>query len=245
MIRFIIVCVTVVVFLIISIPAMFVEWIIGKFNPGLKDRSSLKIVNSVFSLLLWEAGAKVTVLGEENVPKDTAVLYVANHRSFFDILVTYVRVPRPTGYIAKKEIEKVPLLNVWMRYLHCLFMDRTDIKKGLQTILDGVEKLKKGISICIFPEGTRNKGEEGTVLAFKEGSFKMASKSGCPIVPIAICNTAQIWEAHFPRMKKTHVIIEYGKPVIIKELPKEQQKFVGAYCQKQIETMLNKNKELI
>lgn len=245
MIRFLAACITVTGFLILSIPVMVIEWIIGKFNPGLKDRSSLKIVNGVFSLILWEAGVKVTVLGEENVPKDTPVLYVANHRSFFDILVTYVRVPRPTGYIAKKEIEKVPLLNVWMRYLHCLFMDRTDIKKGLQTILDGVAELKQGVSICIFPEGTRNKGEEGTVLDFKEGSFKMASKAGCPIIPVAICNTAQVWEAHLPFIRKTHVVIEYGKPVIIKELPKEEQKFVGAYCQKQVEGMLKKNKELI
>ena len=142
-------------------------------------------------------------------------------------------------------MEKVPLLSTWMRYLHCLFMDRSDIKKGLQTILEGVEKLKNGISICIFPEGTRNIGEEGSLLSFKEGSFKMAAKSGCPILPIAINNTADIWEAHFPTIKKTHIVIEYGKPIIIKDLPKEQQKFIGAYCQEQIADMLKKNAELL
>jgi 1-acyl-sn-glycerol-3-phosphate acyltransferase len=245
MIRFLIVCLTVIGFLVLAIPVALVEWVIGKFNPDLKSRSSLKIVNGAFSLILWETGVKITVLGEENVPKDTPVLYVANHRSFFDILVTYVRVPRPTGYIAKKEMEKIPLLSTWMRYLHCLFTDRSDIKKGLQTILDGVEKLKNGVSICIFPEGTRNKGEEGTLLSFKEGSFKMATKAGCPIVPIAINNTADIWEAHFPTMKKTSIVIEYGKPVIAKELPKEQQKFIGAYCQEIIQNMLDKNAELL
>lgn len=245
MIRFLIVCLTVIGFLILAIPVMLAEWIIGKFSPDLKSRRSLKIVNAAFSLILWETGVKITVLGEENVPKDTPVLYVANHRSFFDILVTYVRVPRPTGYIAKKEMEKIPLLSTWMRYLHCLFMDRSDIKKGLQTILDGIEKLKNGISICIFPEGTRNKGEEGSLLPFKEGSFKMASKSGCPILPVAINNTADIWEAHFPSIKKTHIVIEYGEPIIIKDLPKEQQKFIGAYCQEQIAAMLKKNAELL
>ncbi len=245
MIRFLIVCLTVIGFLILAIPALLVEWIIGKFSPDLKSKRSLKIVNGAFSLILWETGAKITVLGEENVPKDTPVLYVANHRSFFDILVTYVRVPRPTGYIAKKEMEKVPLLSTWMRYLHCLFMDRSDIKKGLQTILDGVDKLKNGISICIFPEGTRNEGEEGSLLPFKEGSFKMASKSGCPIIPVALSNTASIWEAHFPTIKKANIVIEYGEPIIIKDLPKEQQKFIGAYCQGIIQEMLNKNSELI
>ena len=245
MIRTIFVYATVVGFLILSIPLLIVEWIIGKFNPELKSKSSLKIVNAAFKLILWEAGVTTTVLGEENVPKDKAVLYVANHRSYFDILVTYVRVPRPTGYVAKKEMEKIPLLSNWMRYLHCLFLNRKDVKEGLKTILTGVEQIKNGISVCIFPEGTRNSGDELTMLPFKEGSFKMASKSGCPIIPIAINNSAQIWEAHLPSMKKTHVVIEYGKPIIMKELPKEDQKAIGAYCQKQIEDMLKKNKELV
>lgn len=241
MIRFIAVCVTVIGFLILSIPILIVEWLIGKFNPEVKSKSSLKIVNAVFSFILWETGADITVIGEENVPKDTPVLYVANHRSYFDILATYVRVPRPTGYVAKKEMEKVPLLSNWMRYLHCLFLNRKDVKEGMKTILEGVEKLRNGISICIFPEGTRNPGEEGTLLPFKEGSLKMAAKAGCPVVPIAITNTAQIWEAHMPAIKKAHVIIQYGEPIVIKELPKEDQKAIGAYCQKKIEDMLQKN----
>ena len=86
---------------------MLVEWIIGKFNPGLKDRSSLAIVNWAFRWVIRLSGTKVIAIGEENIPTDTAVLYVGNHRSFFDVVLTYVRVPRPTGYIAKKEILKI------------------------------------------------------------------------------------------------------------------------------------------
>lgn len=71
-----------------------------------------------------------------------------------------------------------------MRYLHCLFLDRKDIKQGLKTILTAIEKIKSGISICIFPEGTRNKNkDELELLPFHEGSFKIASKSGCAIHP--------------------------------------------------------------
>mgnify|MGYP001108845276 CR=1 FL=1 len=68
---------------------MFVEWIIGKFNPGVKDRSSLAIVNWAFRVVLFLAGTKVTFIGLENVPTDTPVLYVGNHRSFFDVVITY------------------------------------------------------------------------------------------------------------------------------------------------------------
>ncbi len=244
MIRFVLVCLFVVLFLICSIPLMFVEWIIGKFSMDAKNRSSLAIVNWAFRCILFLTGVKITVIGEENVPQDTAVLYVANHRSFFDILLTYVRVPRPTGYVSKVELLKVPLLRQWMKNLHCLFLDRTDIKKGMQTILEGIEKLKSGISICIFPEGSRSK-EPDTFLPFHEGSFKLAQKSGCPIVPISLNNSSAIWEDHFPKIKKTHVIIEYCKPVYINELEKEDKKFVGAYVQKIISDTYFKNKELL
>ncbi len=244
MIRFILVCLFVVLFLILSIPLMFTEWIIGKFSPDVKSRRSLAIVNWAFRCILFITGVKITVIGEENVPKDTAVLYVANHRSFFDILLTYVRVPRPTGYVSKVELLKVPLLRRWMKNLHCLFLDRNDIKKGMQTILEGIEKVKSGISICIFPEGTRNKASD-SFLPFHEGSFKIAQKSGCPIIPVCLNNTSDIWEDHFPKIKKTHVIIEYCKPVYINDLDKENKKFVGAYVQKIISDTYFKNKELL
>ena len=83
MIRFILGVTWVVSFLVLSIPLMLAEWIIGNFNPALKDKSSLAIVKWAFRVLIWICGTNVIVLGEENIPTDTAVLYVANHRSFF------------------------------------------------------------------------------------------------------------------------------------------------------------------
>lgn len=244
MIRFLTVASFVILFLIFSIPLLIAEWIIGKFNKDLKNRSSLAIVNWAFRCCLFLAGSRVTVLGEENVPLDTPVLYVANHRSFFDILLTYVRVPRPTGYVAKKEMLKYPLLVNWMKNLHCLFLDRDNIKEGLKTILHGVEEVKSGISICIFPEGTRNKVAD-TFLPFHEGSFKIAKKANCPVVPIAINNSAAIFEDQFPKMKPAHVVIEYGKPIDVPTLSKEDKRRLGQLAQKQIETMYFKNKELV
>lgn len=246
MIRFIMVAVTVIGFLILSIPLLLIEWIIGKFSPKCKDISSLRIIQAVFRFILWESGVKLTVIGEENVPKDTPVLYIGNHRSYFDILLTYTRCPLRTGYVSKKEMERYPLLSNWMKYLHCLFLDRKDIKQGLKTILTAIDKVKSGISICIFPEGTRNTGADETeLLPFHEGSFKIASKSGCPIIPMAINNSVEIFEAHFPKIKPTHVVLEYGKPIYVKELPKEDQRHLGAYTQNLIQDMLKKNKPLV
>lgn len=244
MIRFIVLCIWVVGFLIFSLPLQFVEWIIGKFNPGLKDRSSLAIVNRAFRGCLRITGVKVTVLGEENVPKDIPVLYVANHRSYFDILLTYVRVPRPTGYVAKVEMLRYPSLRKWMQYLHCLFLDRKDIKAGMKTILEAIQKVKDGISICIFPEGTRNKVND-TFLEFHNGSFKIAEKSGCPIIPIAINNSADIFEDHAPKIRRTHVVLEYLPPIYMSELDKETKKKIGDYVSAQIQKAYFKNKELV
>ena len=246
MIRFILCVIYVVVFLILSIPLLIAEWIIGKFSPSVKDISSLRIIQTVFKGVLWISGVKVTVIGEENVPKDAPVLYIGNHRSFFDIPLTYPRCPICTGYVAKKELEKVPLLSSWMKYLHCLFLDRTDIKQGLKTILTAIEKVKSGISICIFPEGTRNKNEKETdLLPFHEGSFKIATRAKCPIIPMAISGSVDLWEAHFPKIKPCHVIIEYGKPIYVDQLDKETQKHIGAYTQNILLEMLKKNEHLL
>lgn len=242
MIRFILICVFVVSFLILSIPLLLAEWIIGKFNPDWKSRSSLAIVNWAFRIVIRLAGTRVIAIGEENIPKDTAVLYAGNHRSFFDIILTYVRVPRPTGYIAKKEMLRVPLLLHWMKNLHCLFLDRNNIKEGLKTIMTGVEKVKNGISICIFPEGTRNKVND-TFLPFHEGSFKIAQKGDVPVIPMTIVNSAAVFEDQFPKIKKATVIIEYGKPVYIKNLDKETQKAFGSYVKNIISETYVKNKE--
>lgn len=244
MIRLILIVLFVLLFLICSIPLLIIEYFIGKFNMDLKNRSSLAIVNWAFRGCLFIAGTKVTVIGEENVPKDQPVLYIGNHRSYFDILITYIRVPRPTGYIAKKEMLRYPLLRDWMRYLHCLFLDRKDIKQGLKTILEGIEKVKSGISICIFPEGTRNRVND-TFMPFREGSFKIAEKSGCPIIPMSINNSAAIFEDHIPRIKKAHVILEYGKPIYMSDMSREEKKGIGSQVQEIIKETYFKNKELL
>ncbi len=243
MIRFLIIALMLFLYLLLGIPVLLVEWIIGKFNQEAKDYSCLRMVQTAFKLMLKVAGVRLTVIGEENVPKDQAVLYIGNHRSYFDILLTYSRCPRLTGYVAKVEMLRYWFLRDWMKALYCLFLDRKNIKAGLKTILEGIEYIKRGISICIFPEGTRNHTDE--MLPFKEGSMKIAEKTGCPIIPMAITNSAEIFENHLPFIRPCHVILEYGTPILPNELTKEEKKFLGSYTQNQIQEMLNKNKSLI
>ena len=227
------------IFLVLSIPVFLIEWIIGKFSPKARDISSLRIVQAGFKIIIWMSGIKLTVKGEENVPKDTAVLYIGNHRSYFDIVLTYARCPGLTGYVAKKEMLKIPLLSRWMKFLHCQFLDRSDIREGLKTILAAAEEIKNGVSIMIFPEGTRSTNEsELDMLPFHEGSFKIATKTGCPIIPVAISGSSAAFEDHIPRVFPAHVTIEYGKPVYPKDLSREEQKFLGRRVQGTIAEML-------
>ena len=242
MIRLIFVALFLVIFLILSIPVFLIEWLIGKVNPHARDISSLRIVQGAFYVIAFLSGCHVTVKGMENVPKDEAVLYIGNHRSYFDVVLTYARCPGLTSYMAKKEVARVPLLSTWMRFLHCLFLDRKDIKQGLKTILAAIDLIKNGISVCIFPEGTRSTGPEQTeLLPFHEGSFKVATKTDCLIVPMAITNTSRIFEDHIPFVRSTDVVIEYGKPFRPSELTKEQKKGIGGYTRGIIQEMVQNN----
>ena len=228
MIRFIIIVFFLVLYLILSLPVLLVEWLIGKNKPEWKDKSSKALVGWGFRCINTIAGVNLIVKGRENIPTDTAVLYVGNHRSFFDVVLTLSLFPRITGYVAKIEMNKVPILRLWMKNIHCLFLDRENIKEGLKTILAGVEEVKKGYSLCIFPEGTRNKVND-SFLPFHEGSFKIAEKGKVPIVPMVIVNSAAIFEDHLPKVKKATVIISFEKPIYLDTLDKETRKSLSTY----------------
>ncbi|MDD6339144.1 MAG: lysophospholipid acyltransferase family protein [Butyrivibrio sp.] len=244
MIRLVLIVIFLVIFFLFSIPMFGIEWIIGKINKRAKDISSLRIVQWAFKVILFLSGVRTKVIGLENIPKDEPVLFVGNHKSNFDIIISYAKMPNLTGFVAKKEIEKIPLLRTWMRYLYCLFLDRKNIKEGLKTILKGIDQIKHGISMVIFPEGSRNSFEDG-MRPFKEGSLKLAEKSGCKIIPMVQNNTQEIMETHSPRIKRTRTVLEFGEPIDLKELSAEDRKFAGAYIQKIIEAKYMENKKLL
>ncbi len=244
MIRIIIVLLFVVTFLLVSLILIPIGYLIGLFSMPARDRYAQAMISWAFSVVGFLAGAKVTVKDKEVVPRDEAILYVANHRSMFDIVLLYAQMFRPTAIVAKKEIKKVPILSWWMILMHCRFMDRQDMKQSLQVILGCIEDAKNGISILIYPEGTRSTGESELDMGpFKEGSFKIALKSGVKIVPVAIHGTREIFERQFPRIRSNKVTIAYGSPIDPKALDKEEQKHIAEHCQQQIRDMLIKEQE--
>lgn len=243
MIRFLLIVFFIILFLVVTLPLDLVLYFISRKNPDKQIAICRKIIHWTFVFILKIAGADITVDGQENIPEG-AVLYVGNHRSLLDILTTYIQIPGGVGYVAKIELNKFPVFNQWMRGINCLFLDRDNIREGLKTILKGVEELKKGYSMFIFPEGTRSHTDE--MLPFKEGSTKMAEKAKVPIIPVAITGTADLFENNNGLcVKPARVHISFGEPIIISDLSKEDKKFLGAYTQGIIKEMLEKNKEKI
>ena len=186
MIRLILISIFLISFLLLSTPLLLIEKMIAKRHPNTADISQLRIVQWAFRVIIFLTGTRLTIIGEDHIPKDKAVLYIGNHRSYFDIVITYARCPQLTGYVAKDTMLKIPILSIWMKRLYCLFLNRDDVKEGLKMILTGIDQIKNGISMCIFPEGSRSwETEETEMQPFKEGSLKMAEKTGCPIIPMA------------------------------------------------------------
>jgi len=241
--RSIIVAFTMFLFLVLTFPVYLVAALVGVFNKHACAAFSQRFVNIGFRILMWETGAKITVLGRENIPKDRAVLYVSNHRSYADTPLGYLTVGGLTGFIAKKEIKKFPILPLWMKNMTCLFLDRDDMRQGLKTILQAVENVKEGYSVFIMPEGTRNHEKE--MLPFKEGSFKVAEKSGCPVVPIAISNSDALYELHKPWIRKAKVVVHYGTPISTENLSRDEKKALASKVQNVIAEMLEEDKALI
>ena len=230
-------------FLVLSIPLFLLFKLIGVFNRHLCASLSQKVVNFGFRCVLFCAGTKIRCIGTENVPADRAVLYTANHRSYADIPIGYLTVPTVTGFIAKKQIKKVPSLSWWMTNMNCLFLDRHDIRQGMKTILAAIDNINAGFSMFVMPEGTRN--HEAEMLPFKEGTLKIALKSGCPIIPVAITNSDAVYELHKPWVRRANVIIHYGKPIFVENLTPEEAKTIGAHVRDIIAGMLEEDAPLL
>lgn len=212
-------------------------------DPAESSRLSHLAVKKAFRTILRIAGVKIEVSGLDNIP-DKACLYVGNHNSYFDILVTETVIPSGTGFVSKDSLQKIPGLSSWMNLIHCLFLNRTDVREGLKMILTGADYLKEGYSMFIFPEGTRSR--DGHIGEFKGGSLKMAQKAGAPIVPVAISGSSKIFEKNEGlRVTPGHVKVSFGTPFKFSDLTKEQKKTISDHTRAAIQVMLDHHSENI
>lgn len=227
-------------YLIVALPLLLYTNYLEKRNPKKNEIFCRKRVVNFAKRCLKVAGTKVEIEGLENIPEE-ATLTIYNHQSLFDAFILIACIPNTTCMVAKKELEKVPLISNWMRAGHCLFIDRSSPRAGMQVIHKGVEHLKNGINVTIAPEGTRNYGKE--LLDFKGGAFIMATKAEAPILPIAIDGTYKIFEGNGKRVKPATVRVKILPTIPTKGMDRAAQKALPEQTRAILQAALEEIKE--
>ncbi|MCB2355020.1 lysophospholipid acyltransferase family protein [Clostridium estertheticum] len=199
-----------------------------------------KVATNWANFILKAANLNLTVSGRENIPKE-ACLFVGNHQSNLDIPVILSNMNNITGAVAKKSMIKIPIMSYWMKQIHCVFMDRENPRQALKDIAEGVEYLKNGYSMLIFPEGTRSRSN--TMGEFKKGSMRLAIKAGVPIVPITLYDTYTALEGNNGKIKRAKAKLIFGKPIYLDDMSKEEKANISDVVQNIIQNNLNKENE--
>lgn len=133
---------------------------------------------------------QVRVEGEEHFPSGQGFVVMANHQSRYDILLLSGFLERPLGFVAKRELFRVPGVSFWMRQVHSISLDRKDIAGGAETLRRVGRELKsEKRGIIIFPEGTRSRDPDGTIQAFRQGSIRLAADHQLPVLPVSLDGT--------------------------------------------------------
>ena len=174
--------------------------------------------------ILNVTGVRLSVEGLDNIPKDGPCVFVANHRSYYDIPLLLASLDEPYGILAKEELGKIPLLNRWMKLLGCVFVQRDDVRASVRALNDATAIVESGRSFIIFPEGTRYTGEEGGAGEFKAGAFRIAVKTGAPVVPVAISGARGLFEAHGNRATPGTVYVRVLPPIQTAGMSRAEQK---------------------
>jgi 1-acyl-sn-glycerol-3-phosphate acyltransferase len=195
---------------------------------GLKKPVSLlmyRIARGWARLLIKLSGCTVTVSGQERIPPAGGLCVVSNHGSIYDVLVALAYIGRPFGFIAKKELAYIPLLNMWIYLLGGFFIDRKNIRNAVKTINRGVERIKDGGAMIIFPEGHRSRGQG--LLPFHPGSLKLATQADSPIVPMAVSGSYEVFEKDH-RLRPGPIGVSFGVPISTAGLSPSDRKQVLA-----------------
>lgn len=204
---------------IISIIGGILLVLVGFFNPYNKFNDWVVKIWSKINLLI--VGARVQVTGMENVDFDKPHIFMANHQSHVDIPVLTWKIPSTPRMIAKKELFRVPFFGIGIKYAGYISIDRSNKAKAMESIQKAKQTLQKGVSVLLFPEGTRS--ETGEIGKFKRGGFILALQLGLPIVPISIYGTRQILPKHTLKIKSGVVKIHFGSPIDPKEYGVEKR----------------------
>ncbi len=183
-------------------------------------------------------GGNVTidVYGQENIPADNGFIFFPNHQGLYDVLAIMEACPKPFSVVAKKEVEDHFFLKRVFACLRAHTIDRDDVRQGMQVITDVSNEVISGRNYIIFAEGTRSKnGNE--VQEFKAGSFKAATRSKCPIVPIALVDSFKPFDTN--TISPVTVQVHFLKPLYYEDYKEMKTKEIAALVRERIEKTIH------
>ena len=239
MFRTILAVLVALLYLAVTMPVLLYLVLFRRNDPETQMRIARPMIQWVFRAFLKISGMQLTVVGKDRIPADRPSLFIGNHRSIFDIIATYPEFDRPAVYVSKASLKKIPLFANWFSFIGSLYFDRNNLKDGIKMLKDAMEKIKTGTSVVIFPEGTRNRNAgEIPLLPFHEGSFRISTKTSCPIVPVAIHNMYTVFGEKSLRLVPAPVVIEFCEPIDPASFTKAEQKHLGEHVSHIIEETL-------
>jgi 1-acyl-sn-glycerol-3-phosphate acyltransferase len=162
-------------------------------------------------LILWSMGIQLAVEGQEHIPLNTSCIFMANHTSLLDVLVMVRAIPIHFNFISKKELVWAPFIGIGMIMAGDFLIDRSNPRKAKFCLDKVAKRLHQGGSVLIFPEGTRS--QNGDLLPFKRGAFKLAKKTAATIVPCYIHGTSSIVKKKSLLASKGHIRVQFGAPI--------------------------------
>ena len=162
----------------------------------------------------------VQVEGLELLTPGQNYVYAANHRSAMDIFVLAAILPGKFMWVAKESIFKIPIIGQVLARLGSVPVDRSNVQKTMRSLNLAAARVRGGLSVIIFPEGTR--AETPEILPFKKGVFVMAFKAGQPIVPVSISGTRAIQPRGSFRVSPGPVKVVISKPIDPQDFPRKE-----------------------
>jgi 1-acyl-sn-glycerol-3-phosphate acyltransferase len=174
--------------------------------------NSLFVVRRIWSpVLLWAGGAQYTVRGLEKADFTRPAIYVCNHQSTLDIPALFAALPVNFRFVAKQQLKHVPVLGWYMSMAQFVFVDRSNHKKAIRSLELAAQRIRGGISIGMFAEGTRS--EDQSVMPFKKGPFAVAMKAGVPVVPVVIEGSGKLMPKNSWNITPGPVTVMLGEPI--------------------------------
>lgn len=175
-------------------------------------RASLAMAHRFWAPGLLRAGAlRVEATGLDNIDLTKPHVFAANHQSLLDAVVLFKVLPVPLLFIVKAELRRVPFLGAYMSAMGMIFIHRRQQRSSLEAMRTCSQRIARGRSILIFPEGTRSK--DGTIGRFKPGAFVPLIDAGAPIVPVAIAGTGTILPSGSFRIRPGPISLAIGRPI--------------------------------